>query len=153
MRCVTKLRLKVVREVRNVSMQCNLQSSSIFQVYESLVSKRLREGEDPYPITFCQRVPPAQYEQEKNQGVQNAMMDLLEQIVDSSKLSEREKRKKLKKFKEAYPDVFHKKFPNEESLPVFMKCGSSKKKESGGMKTNALGKFSSLSRLRNAIRI
>jgi hypothetical protein len=81
------------------------------------------------------------------------MMDLLEQIVDSSKLGEREKRKKLKKFKEAYPDVFHKKFPNEESLPVFMKSGSSKKKEGGGVKTNALGKFSSLSRLRNAIRI
>eukprot|EP00095_Tigriopus_kingsejongensis_P004452 maker-scaffold168_size293125-snap-gene-0.25 protein:Tk04452 transcript:maker-scaffold168_size293125-snap-gene-0.25-mRNA-1 annotation:"dep domain-containing protein 1a-like" len=125
------------------------------KVYESLVSKRLREGEDPYPITFCQRVPSTQYEQEKNQGVQNAMMDLLDQIVDSAKLSEREKRKKLRKFREAYPDVFQKKFPTGESLPPFMRAG-----ESGGafkkrdhLRASALSKFSSLSRLKNVIRI
>ena len=50
------------------------------QVYESLVSKRLEAGEDPFPITFCKRVPSKVYENEKVTELEKAMLDLLEQV-------------------------------------------------------------------------
>ena len=115
-------------------------------MYESLVSKRLQEGEDPYPITYCQRVPSQVYEEEKNSGVAKAMLDLLEQIVSNPKMGDKEKRKKLKKFKEAYPDIYMRRFPTEESEPEVVRL----KKQTG----RSLGsKFASLSVLKNAIRM
>ena len=65
---------------------------------------------------FCQRVSALDYEREKG-AVHGAMLDLLEQMLDSDKLSDKEKRKKLKKFKSAYPDVYRTKFPTEEDEP------------------------------------
>lgn len=61
------------------------------------MSKRIEAGEDPYPITFCQRVPSKVYEKEKVLGVQTAMLDLLDHIVNDKNMSSREKKKKLKK--------------------------------------------------------
>jgi len=37
------------------------------------VSKRLEAGEDPFPITFCERVPSKVYEQEKKSGAETAL--------------------------------------------------------------------------------
>ena len=79
----------------------------------------MEAGEDPYPITFCKRVPSKVYEKEKISGVQAAMHDLLEHILQDSKMNEREKRKKLKKFKAAYPDIFAQKFPTPNDLPEY----------------------------------
>ena len=91
--------------------------SLFFQVYQSLVSKRIEAGEDPYPITFCQRVPSKVYEKEKVLGVQAAMLDLLDHIINDKNMTSREKRKKLKKFKSEYPDIYAQKFPTPEDLP------------------------------------
>ena len=95
------------------------------QVYQSLVNKRLEAGEDPYPVTFCKRVPSKVYERQKVSAVQAAMLDLLEQILVDHKMSLREKKKKLKKFKVAYPEVYAQKFPTNEDEPSFMRSTNS----------------------------
>ena len=81
------------------------------------MSKRIEAGEDPYPITFCKRVPSKVYEKEKVLGVQAAMHDLLDHIINDKVMSLREKKKKLKKFKGAYPEIYAQKFPTPEDLP------------------------------------
>lgn len=119
------------------------------QVYQSLVSKRLEAGEDPYPITYCQRVPPKVYEKEKSTAVQSALADLLEHLLTSEKLSLKEKRKKLAKFREAYPMIYRERFPDEGSEPDWIR-GARKGGDTGAAEGK---KFSSLSRLKNAIRL
>ncbi len=109
-----------------------------------MVSKRLEAGEEPFPITFCERVPTKVFEQEKTSaGMQGALNDLLRQIVDSKKMSDREKRKKLKKFKESHPDVYVAIYPTEDDEPKFMRDKMS----------TSLSKLPSITRLRNAIRL
>ena len=73
------------------------------KVYRSLVNRRLEAGEDPYPITYCKQVTRHEYEQEKLTGAEAGLMDLLEAMLADTKMSERERSKKLKKFKESYP--------------------------------------------------
>lgn len=102
-----------------------------------MVSQRIEAGEDPYPITYCQRVSSKAYEHEKTLGVHNAMLTLLEQIVSSDKMSEKEKRKKLTKFKEAYPDIYRDRFPSDDKEPSVMK----------------VKKMTSLSKLKSVIRL
>jgi len=97
----------------------------LFQVYQSLVTKRIEAGEDPYPVTFCKRVPSKVYEKEKVSGVQAAMLDLLEHTLNDKKMSQREKRKKLKKFKAAYPQIYAQRFPTPEDEPDILKSMSS----------------------------
>ena len=112
----------------------------LLQVYQSLVDKRLEAGEDPYPITFCKRVPSKVYEKEKVSGVQAAMLDLLEHIVSDTKMGSREKRKKLKRFKTAYPEIFTEKFPTPQDEPEILR-------------NNGFSSMSSLSKLKNVMRI
>merc|ERR1712141_126371 len=102
------------------------------RVYQSLVSKRLEAGEDPFPITFCKRVPSKIYEkQRQGQALERAMLNLLEQILFDVKMSMKEKKKKVKKFKESYPNIDY-------------------------MQSNQAGpmtRMSSLAKLKNAIRM
>jgi len=111
------------------------------RVYKSLVNKRIEAGEDPYPVTYCKQVSVAAYEQEKLTGAQTALADLLEAILADAKLSPRDKRKKLKKFKNSYKDIWRRRFPSEDAEPALLLD----KKEKGG------NKFSSLTRIRNAV--
>ena len=85
---------------------------------------------------------------EKTSAVQSALSDLLEHILTSSKLSVKEKRKKLHKFKESYPMIYRNKFPSVDAEPEWIRAGSGVAKEA-----SSSSKFSSLSRLKNAIRI
>ncbi len=115
------------------------------QVYQSLVSKRLEAGEDPFPITFCQRVPTEVFEQERSSaGMQGALNDLLRQIVDSRKMSDREKRRKLRGFKEAHPEVYASIFPSEEHEPRFMR---------GDKMSSSITKLPTFSKIRSVMRI
>ena len=71
------------------------------------MSKRIRAGEDPYPVTYCRQITSTAYESEKREGgTQAALLDLLVHILSSEKLSEKEKKKKLKKFKASYPEIY-----------------------------------------------
>lgn len=112
-----------------------------------MVSKRIKAGEDPYPITFCNRLSAKEYDQEKSTTVHSAMKDLLEQMLSSAKLSDSEKRKKLKKFREAYPDIYKDKFPTEDDEPEFMK------KKQLNLSAAMNSKMSSLSKLKSVMRI
>ena len=76
------------------------------QVYRSLVSRRLEAGEDPYPVTYCEQVTRDQYEQNRLTGSQAALKDLLEALLRDDKMEKKSKRRKLKKFREAYPDMW-----------------------------------------------
>lgn len=114
------------------------------QVYQSLVSKRLEAGEDPFPITFCKRVPSKVYEKQKQgQELDTAMLNLLEQILFDVKMSMKEKKKKLKKFKESYPQIYYIRFPTEESEPDYMQTNQN----------GPITRMSSLAKLKNAIRM
>lgn len=66
-------------------------------------------------------MPSKVYEREKVSGVQVAMLDLLEHILQDQKMSTRDKRKKLKNFKASYPDVYAKKFPRAEDEPDILR--------------------------------
>ena len=47
-----------------------------------------------------------EYEEEKLTGGQAALLDLLEAMLADIKMTEKEKIKKLKKFKSAYPEIW-----------------------------------------------
>jgi len=109
------------------------------EVYKSLVNKRLAAGEDPYPVTFCEQVTRDQYQTQSQFGSQSALWDLLEAILTDTKMTDKQKRKKLSKFKEGYPDMWRRRFPSPELEPC--------------LKEKTSSTFPSLSRLRNAIRM
>lgn len=95
-------------------------------VYRSLVNKRLEAGEDPYPVTYCEQVTKEQYERSKLTGSQAALKDLLDTILKDEKMGQRNKKKKLKKFKEAYPDMWRNKFPQPEGEPEVLQTTKDK---------------------------
>ena len=76
------------------------------RVYRGLVSRRLEAGEDPYPVTYCEQVTRHQYEHNRLTGSQAAIKDLLEAILRDDKMEKKSKKRKLKKFREAYPDMW-----------------------------------------------
>ena len=72
------------------------------------------------------------------------ILDLLEHILSDPKMNQREKKKKLLKFKDAYPIIWRRRLPDSDSLPEYLKdSGSSGSKE----------RFPSLTRLKNVLRI
>jgi len=72
------------------------------------------------------------------------ILDLLEHILNDRKMSDREKYKKLTKFRDAYPIIWKQKFPEKDSEPAFMKKFATRPQKD---------RFPSLTRLKNAIRI
>jgi hypothetical protein len=76
------------------------------KVYQSLVNRRLEAGEDPYPITYCQQVTKQEYEEAKLTGAEAGLLDLLEAMLVDTKMADKEKNKKLKKFKGSYPLIW-----------------------------------------------
>ena len=62
--------------------------------------------QDPYPVTFCEQVTKDQYKSQSQFGSQSALWDLLEAILTDTKMTDKQKRKKLSKFKEGYPDMW-----------------------------------------------
>lgn len=111
------------------------------KVYQSLVNRRLEAGEDPYPVTYCKQVTKQEYEASKLTGAETALLDLLEALLQDNRMTEKEKKKKLHKFKDAYPALWRKKFPDDSVEPDL---NLTKKERSAG-------KFSSLSRIRHAM--
>jgi len=109
------------------------------QVYRSLVSRRLEAGEDPYPVTYCEQVTRDQYEQNRLSGSQAALKDLLETLLRDEKMERKNKKRKLKKFREAYPDMWRAKFPSSEYEPEFIQP------------TKEKSRLGSLSKLKSAI--
>ncbi len=87
-------------------------------------------------------MPSKVYEREKTSGLEVAMLDLLDQILTDTKMSIREKKKKLKKFKASYPNIYRKRFPSENHEPEYMRPSRS---------TSSMASLSS--KLKGAMRI
>ena len=71
------------------------------------------------------------------------MLNLLEQILFDVKMSIKEKKKKVKKFKESYPHIYNMRFPTVESEPDYMQTNLN----------GPITRMSSLAKLKNAIRM
>ena len=65
------------------------------QVYRSLVRKRLKAGEDPYPVTYCQQVTREQYQEQQRGGSMSALEELLEAILADPSLQDKQRRRSL----------------------------------------------------------
>ena len=71
------------------------------------------------------------------------MLNLLEQILFDVKMNMKEKKKKVKQFKESYPNIYSIRFPTEESEPDYMQTNQ----------TRPVTRMSSLAKFKNAIRM
>lgn len=111
------------------------------KVYLGLVNRRLQAGEDPYPITYCKQVTKDEYEKSKLTGAEVALLELLQAILDDTKMSEKERIKKLRKFKDSHPELWRRKYPSESCEPVQLETTRREKP----------GKFSSLSRIKSVM--
>ena len=76
------------------------------QVYRNLVNKRIEAGEDPYPVTYCRQMTDEQYERSKLTSSQAALNEMLDNLLESDKINMKEKKKQLRKFKEAHPELW-----------------------------------------------
>ena len=65
-------------------------------------------------------MPSKVYENEKVTELEKAMLDLLEQILFDPKMTVKEKKKKLRKFKELHPNIYSLRFPTQDSEPDYM---------------------------------
>ena len=84
------------------------------------------------------------YEKEKQgKALECAMLNLLEQILFDVKMNMKEKKKKVKQFKESYPNIYAIRFPTEESEPDYMQTNQN----------GPVTRMSSLAKLKNAIRM
>nr|XP_046248407.1 DEP domain-containing protein 1A isoform X3 [Scatophagus argus] len=69
----------------------------------------------PVPIyTFCHQISGAEFEQQKLESSQKAMEELLEMLLTDQNMSEKDRRKKLKRFQKEYPDIYSRRFPSAE---------------------------------------
>uniref|UniRef100_A0A3B4G059 DEP domain-containing protein 1A-like n=1 Tax=Pundamilia nyererei TaxID=303518 RepID=A0A3B4G059_9CICH len=69
----------------------------------------------PLPVyTFCHQISGAEFEQQKLESSQKAMEELLEILVTDQNISEKDRRKKLKRFQKQYPDIYRQRFPSPD---------------------------------------
>nr|XP_020862951.1 DEP domain-containing protein 1B isoform X2 [Phascolarctos cinereus] len=64
---------------------------------------------------FCRQISPEEFEYQRVCGSQEPLAALLEEIIMDTKLSVKDKKKKLKQFQKSYPEVYQERFPTPES--------------------------------------
>lgn len=65
--------------------------------------------------SFCRQISPEEFEYQRAYGSQEPLAALLEEVIVDDKLSNKEKKKKLKQFQKSYPEVYQERFPTPES--------------------------------------
>ncbi|XP_006891601.1 PREDICTED: DEP domain-containing protein 1B-like [Elephantulus edwardii] len=65
--------------------------------------------------SFCRQISPEEFEYQRAHGSQEPLTALLEDVITDTKLSSKEKKKKLKQFQKSYPEVYLQRFPTPES--------------------------------------
>ncbi|KAJ8277785.1 hypothetical protein GJAV_G00079860 [Gymnothorax javanicus] len=65
--------------------------------------------------SFCKRISPQEFEEQKLSISQAAIADLLEGLIKDRSLSVKDKKKRLKQFQKQYPDIYTRRFPTTES--------------------------------------
>lgn len=66
-------------------------------------------------LTYCEMVSKQQYEEQKASVSVQALNGLLEGILQDKNISEKDRRKRLKQFKENHPDIYLSRFPDEQN--------------------------------------
>ncbi|XP_010728442.3 DEP domain-containing protein 1B isoform X3 [Larimichthys crocea] len=64
---------------------------------------------------FCKQISRVESEEPKVIGTQTPLQELLEGLIADKELPAKDKRKRLKQFQRSYPEVYHSRFPTEES--------------------------------------
>ncbi|XP_053182939.1 DEP domain-containing protein 1B [Scomber japonicus] len=64
---------------------------------------------------FCKQISKVEAEEQKVIGTQTSLQELLEGLIADKELPAKDKRKRLKQFQKSYPEIYHKRFPTEES--------------------------------------
>nr|XP_046256334.1 DEP domain-containing protein 1B [Scatophagus argus] len=64
---------------------------------------------------FCKQIHRVESEGQKVIGTQTPLHELLEGLIADKELPAKDKRKRLKQFQRSYPEVYHKRFPTDES--------------------------------------
>lgn len=64
---------------------------------------------------FCKQIRRVESEEQKVIGTQTPLQELLEGLIADKELPAKDKRKRLKQFQRLYPEVYHSRFPTEES--------------------------------------
>ncbi|XP_060087979.1 DEP domain-containing protein 1A isoform X2 [Heteronotia binoei] len=79
-------------------------------------------GEDLSAIfptySYCKRITTQEFDEQKVYTSQAAVAELLESIIKDRTLSIKDKKKKLKQFQKAYPQIYQKRFPLTESEAI-----------------------------------
>ncbi|XP_071510090.1 DEP domain-containing protein 1A-like [Diadema antillarum] len=73
------------------------------------------DTENVQPAAFCAQVSVEEYEKQKTSSSQKAIEDLLDSIIADRVMPAKEKKKKLKLFQKAYPDIYHRRLPTSSS--------------------------------------
>ncbi|XP_066228297.1 DEP domain-containing protein 1A isoform X3 [Saccopteryx leptura] len=70
----------------------------------------------PLPTySYCKRISAQEFDEQKVSTSQDAIAELLENIIKNKSLPLKEKRKKLKQFQKEYPLIYQRRFPTMES--------------------------------------
>ncbi|XP_065593248.1 DEP domain-containing protein 1A isoform X2 [Cyrtonyx montezumae] len=68
--------------------------------------------------SYCERITPQEFEEQRVSTSQAAVAELLENIIKDKNLSVKEKKKKLKQFQKEYPLIYQNRFPTTENEAV-----------------------------------
>ncbi|XP_077189484.1 DEP domain-containing protein 1A isoform X2 [Paroedura picta] len=68
--------------------------------------------------SYCKRITTQEFDEQKVYTSQAAVAELLEGIIKEQKLSLKDKKKKLKQFQKAYPQIYQRRFPSTESEAI-----------------------------------
>lgn len=74
--------------------------------------------DDSCMLTYCELISQQQYEEQKVSVSNQALAELLENIIQDKSISEKEKKRRLKQFKINHPDVYDARFSNAHSGEV-----------------------------------
>ncbi|XP_041916400.1 DEP domain-containing protein 1B [Alosa sapidissima] len=67
------------------------------------------------PPTFCRQISREEFEEQRVSASQDAMVELLEGIIQDKNMSIKDKKKKMKQFQRSYPEIYTRRFPTAES--------------------------------------
>ncbi|XP_057374612.1 DEP domain-containing protein 1B-like isoform X2 [Daphnia carinata] len=97
--------------------------------------------DDVVPLTYCVQVSPQRFEEQRRDESKKEIYQLLEHIVNNQNMPLKEKRKRLKQFQVAYPEIYASKFPTEADVLKLERPQSNGKRPSNPSRV--------LSRIRN----
>ena len=74
-------------------------------------------------VTFCSRVSEDEYKKQTTDFTQTAIVDLMNAIIDNTRLSLKDKKHRLKQFQKTYPDLYNDRFSDMKWWFVWIVVG------------------------------